>query len=76
MSTETKSHGALVVVIAVETFSKELVGKASRLRKDIYAVADLKVDSSVVDKVVEAVLVDEVLRDVGGLDFGILGVVE
>ena len=44
--------------------------------KEINAVTDLKVDPSVVDEVVEVILVDEVLRDVGDLDFRVLWIVE
>ena len=46
------------------------------MRKAINAVADFEVYPSVVNKVVEVVLINEVLLDVGELDLGVLGVVE
>ena len=46
------------------------------MREFINVVTDFEVDPSIVDEVVEVVLVDEVLRDVGKLDFGVLGIVE
>ena len=39
--------------------------------KVVYAVADLEVDPSIVDEVVEIVLVNKVLKDFGDLNFSI-----
>ena len=73
---EPGSHGTLVVVVVLETLFKELVGEAAGLGEAVDAVADLEVDPSVVDEVLEIILVDEVLGDVGELDLAVLGIIE
>ena len=44
------------------------------MRETIYAVEDFEIYPAFVDIVVEVVLVDEILWDVGELDFEILGI--
>ena len=46
------------------------------MRKTIVAVADLEIYPAFVDIVVEVVLVNELLGDVGELDFDILWIVK
>ena len=60
MTPEVGSDGAPVVIMAAEAFFEELVGEGSGLRNDVYAVSDTKVNSSVVEEVVELLLIDEV----------------
>ena len=73
---EPGSHGTLIVVVVLETLFKEFVGEAAGLGKAVDAVADLEVDPSVVDEVIEIIFVDEVLRDVGEPDLAVLGIIE
>ena len=46
------------------------------MRETIDAVADFEIYPAFVEIVLEVVLVDEILWDVGELDFDILGIVE
>ena len=46
------------------------------MRETIYTVADFEIYPAFVDIVVEVVFVDEILWDVGELDFDILSIVE
>ena len=46
------------------------------MRDTIYALADFEIYPAFVDIVVEVLIVNELLWDVGELDFDILGIVE
>ena len=68
--------GALVVVVLEKACIQEAVGEASRMRETIDAVADFEIHPALVDIVVEVVLVNELLGDVGELYFEVFGIVE
>ena len=46
------------------------------LRDTIETIADFEIHPATVDVFVEVILIDEILRNVGELDFYVLGIVE
>ena len=73
---QTRGLGALVVVVFEKTCLQEVFGEAAGLRETIDAVADFEIHPSLVDIGVEVILVNELSRDVGELDFDVFGIVE
>ena len=55
---------------------QEVIGESDRIRETIDAITDFEIYSAIVDVFLEVVLVNEILRDVGDLDFYVFGIVE
>ena len=77
MAPQTRDdEGALVVVVLDNARLQEVIGKAVGLRGTIDAIADSEINPSIMGVFVEVILVNEILRDVGELDFGVFGIVK
>ena len=73
---QTRGEGALVVVVLEKERLWEVVGEDSGLRETIDAITDFEIHPAIVDVFVEFILVNEILRDVGELDFDVFGIVK
>ena len=73
---QTRGLGSLLVVVLEKACLQEGVGEAAVLRETIDAVVDFEIHPSLVDIVVEVVLVDELLRDVSDIDYDVFGIVK
>ena len=77
MAPQTRDdEGALVVVVLDNARLQEVIGKAVGLRGTIDAIADSEINPSIMGVFVEVILVNEILRDVGELDFDVFGIVK
>ena len=76
MAPQIRGSGTLVVVVFEKVCLQYVVGKAYRLRETIDSVADFEIHPAFVETVLEVVLVNELLGDVGELDFEMFGIVE
>ena len=63
---------ALVVTTFSETGCEKLVCEDARLREPVNALSDFEVNPIIVDTLLEVVLGDEFVGDVGELDFDVL----
>ena len=72
----TRGFGELVVVVFYKVCLQDAVGEAARLRETIDTVADFEIHPAFVDIVVEFLLVNELLGDVGELGFYVFGMVK
>ena len=66
----------MVVAGSIETFGKKVVGKIAHLGGAIDALAYLKVDPTIMHKVLEVVFLDELLGDVVEMYSGVLELLE
>ncbi len=73
---ETGGNGCLIVVELGKAVSEEVVSKDACLGETVHATAHFKVEPGVIGKLVELVLVNELLGDVSKLDADILWPVE
>ena len=58
---------------SIEAFGEEVVGKFACLFEPVHALGELKIYPSVVYILIEIVFINDLLRDVGELDAGVLG---
>ena len=75
MAPQTKGEGDLVLSVLEKVRFQEVIGKAAGLRETIDAIMDFEIHPAIVDIFVEVIPVDEILRDVGELDFDVFGIV-
>ena len=73
---QTRGLGALVVVVLYKACLQEVIVEAAGLRETIDAITDFEIHPALVYVFVEIIIVDEILRDVGELDFYVFGTVE
>ena len=76
MSPESRGGFALVVAMCFQPCGEQVVCELACLLEAVDALGDFKVDPSVVDVGVEAVLVTELLWDVGKSDPDVFRAVE
>ena len=70
------SCGTLIVSVFYKTFSKEVVGKYTKLWDAIPVAENFEVDPTIMHVLEKIVYINESLRDVAGFDAEILGVVQ
>ena len=73
---QDRGDGALLVLVLAKALFQKLVGEAARLGKAINTIIYFEIHPSIMDELVDIVLVDEILRDVGELDLDVLGIVK
>ena len=66
----------MIVVVLEKARVQEVIGEAYKMRKTIDAIEDFEIHTATMDVFVEVILIDEILRYIGELDFNVFGIVE
>ena len=76
MAPQTWGDVTLDVATGIEVFGEEVVGKFACLFEPVHALGELEIYPPVVYILFEVLFIDDLLRDVGELDAGVLGPVQ
>ena len=76
MAPQTRGSGSFILVVLEKECLQEVICEASGMRETIDAITDFEIHPALVYVFLEVILANEILRDIGELDFYVFGIVK